>query len=454
MKSVWGRILGSFFKIVKVPHEPNPNSVEEEQQGLRYHSSDDDKSDAESITSTESEGSVMEPFESYKTKIEQLLQNVGLSGYSIEVIQHGYDCMNCVYALRSPKNQDEYILRVATGGIYDEISGTNETVESEVIVLGFLKDKLPVPRVKAYSLTADNVLESAYTVQTRIEGQSLNHVWANMESEDKFSVIDEFVNLLVTLESITFDSAGTIAASAPLPAGSHHDPEIAAPAVQAFDALTAEPTENQELIHERHGKDLKLFLSSSMDKWIQDEKNRDDDQRTWLIGPRLQKLKSMLDEMEDEGAFTNQPSPIILHHSDLEPRNLMVSKASGTWKITGIIDWDDALALPRPLARIPPRWIWHFPDEDPDIEDGYLNDDQYLDPVPSDENAALKAYFDEKVETVLPGYGEDANGNGRWLRRIWCFAREGACRTWQWPFLDQLPEDWAARYGQATKKSA
>ncbi|KAL9581342.1 MAG: hypothetical protein Q9203_005931, partial [Teloschistes exilis] len=78
----------------------------------------------------------------------------------------------------------------------------------------------------------------------------------------------------------------------------------------------------------------------------------------------------MLDDLGTEGVvFRTRNSPIVLHHWDLEPRNLIVSNAKtdddnnnnnphGAWKITGLIDWDDALALPLLLARPPPRWLW------------------------------------------------------------------------------------------------
>ncbi|KAL8785696.1 MAG: hypothetical protein Q9195_008542, partial [Heterodermia aff. obscurata] len=407
----------------------------------------DDDSDGHSVASDESDVSVMESFNDYKLKIEHLLESIGLGDYLIEVIQHGYDFMNCVYSLTSPQSAEKYILRVATGGFFNEVDGRHETVEKEVLLLGYLKDKLPVPRIKAYSLTADNPLEAAYTVQTQIPGDSLNKLWATLDQEDKYEIVDEFVALLARLDAVQFARAGTFSApaSGAPPAQSHDFLTPEAPHINIFDEYATEPTKNQKMIHDRAGPDLKLLLVSHLEKWIQDEIDRDQHELSCAIGPRFTKLLAMLSDLETEGAFTAQPFPIVLHHCDLEPRNIMVSHASGAWKITGIIDWDDAVALPRPLARVPPRWIWHYPDEEPELEDGYLDDDQYRDPELSEENKALKAYFDTEVETVLPGYTEDAYGQGRWLRRIWRFAKEGGRRVWQWPFLDQLPEDWAAR---------
>ncbi|KAL8954741.1 MAG: hypothetical protein Q9183_006954, partial [Haloplaca sp. 2 TL-2023] len=164
-------------------------------------------SDAGSVASDDSEVSVMEPFDDYKIRIEKVLRNVGLEGYEVEVIQHGYDFMNCVYGLSSSNLDEQYILRVATGGCAREEDGVYETVENEVVLLGHLKDKLPVPRIKAYSLTAVNPLEAAYTVQTRIPGESLNRIWGSMDIADKYTIVDELLDLLVKLESVTFTTA-------------------------------------------------------------------------------------------------------------------------------------------------------------------------------------------------------------------------------------------------------
>ena len=312
-------------------------------------------------------------------------------------------------------------------------------------MLGYLKDKLPVPQIKAYSLTADNVLEAAYTIQTRIEGQSLNKLWSKMSYPDKYAIVDEFLVLLHRLESVNFTQAGTFRSPPLLPYKSNNFSQIENPLIRSFREWSKEAQDDHDMDNDNTGSDIKSLLIRHLNSWIQEEISRDQHDLSCSNTPRFQKLLIMIQEMDIEGFFTDQPFPIVLHHWDLEPRNLMVSNSSGAWKILGIVDWDDAIALPTPLSRIPPRWVWHFPDEDPDIEDGYLNKDQYADPALSSEDGALKAYFDLKVETLIPGYAEDAYGKGRWMRRIWYFAKEGVFRTWEYEFLEQLPRDWDAR---------
>ena len=406
--------------------------------------------DAASVASDGSDESVMEAFDNYKAKIGQLLGDIGLRDYKIEVIQHGYNFMNCVYALTSSKSTEQYILRVTHGGFHRESDGKHETVENEIVLLGSLNDKLPVPRIKAYSLTRDNPLEAAYTVQTRITGESLNRLWPTMDPADKYRTVDELICLLVNLEAVTFPTAGTFAVSGSLPSKFNDPISTEVPAIHVFDAFADEPTQDPKILQDRSGPDIKALLTSHLDKWIQEEQAEDQN----VLTPKFEKLRTMLNDMEEEGVFAH-PSPIVVHHCDLEPRNIMVSRSdNGQYHISGIIDWDDAVALPRPLARIPPRWIWHFPDQDPDLEDGYLNDDQYPDPELSEEGKALKKYFEEKVEERLKGYGEEAEGWGGWLRRVWYFVKEGAYRQYEWDFLDQLPEEWERRGKESVQGQA
>ena len=399
--------------------------------------------------STASEEPVMEPFEEYRFKIAQLLNDIELPNFSIEAIQHGYGFMNCIYALTpTGDSTEQYILRVAFDTEHRESDGKCETVENEIVLLEYLKDKLPVPHIKAYCTTKNNVLEAAYTVQTRVEGQSLNHVWKDLDYTERRGIVDEYLKLVVKFESVTFSSAGSLSTSAPLPAAMDDFNTTAQPIVHFFDDTAPQnPTTDPHVIRDRTGSDIKALLTSHLEMLIQDEVDSDSHEFDFSSTPLYRQCLSMLSEMESEGYFADQPHPIVLHHCDLEPRNLMVARdADGAWKITGIIDWDDALALPRPLARKPPVWIWWYPDEEPDAEVFY-DDDQhgYPEAELSDADRALKAYFDERVEELLPGYREDAYGRGKWMRRIWTFARAGAYSEYMRGFLEQVPKDWDAR---------
>ncbi len=397
------------------------------------HDSDDQEN--ESVSSADSETA---PFEDYKPQIEKLLLGTDLVGCKISVLQHGYDWQNCVYALTSPEDAKErYVIRVPVLSEIDN-DGRCEEIEKDAALLGFLAGKLPVPSLKTFCSTNDNVLEKPYTIQKRLPGVSLNKIYEDLTYEEKVGIIDQFVELLAKIESINFATAGAFSTSAdPLPSDSTMDPPIA-----FFQEGDETFMQNPTVASDRKGSDLKLLLVSHINGWIQKEAQKD---KSYTLAS-LKFLLTMLDDLDHEGAFKPTPSPIVLHHWDLEPRNIMVENIAGVWKIQGIIDWDAALALPRPLARRAPDWIWDF---DSKNFTGYLDNDHHpkADADLGAENLALKAHFDAKAAEKLDGYLQDAYGKGLWLRRIWTFAREGGDSMWYIKLMKELESDWKVRQG-------
>ena len=412
--------------------------------GLQSNLSDKGSSvsDNESIASMVSDVSEMEPFTEYLPNIERLLCDIGITGFSVEALQHGYSFQNCVYALNSSENDNEqYILRIPVCPDFQETDGRCIAIENEVTLLGFLGDKLPVPRVKAYSATKENALNAPFTVQTRLPGQSLDEVYADLDHKDKLGIVDQFVEVLAKLELVTFAKAGTLTTSSPLPAAMNDVPHTADPSVTVFNEGDAEFVDGPQVLLDRAGPDVKSFLVSHLNGWIQKEL-KDEGEEESLTLADLRQLLAIIEEMDNEKAFKDAPYPVVLYHWDLEARNIMVEKSKDAWRICGIIDWDDALALARPLARRPPAWIWDF---DREGFTGYLDNDHHPNDDLSDESLALKSHFDAAAAAVLPNYLEDAYGRGRWLRRIWTFARSGADNMWYIELIKQLPKDWAAR---------
>ena len=399
--------------------------------------------------SVDSDFSEMEPFPEYLPKIERLLCDIGIVGFSVKALQHGYSFQNCVYALQSSENdKEQYILRVPVSPTFQETDGRCVAIENDVTILGFLVDKLPVPRVKAYSATRENALNAPFTVQTRLPGQSLDHIYADLDHKDKLEIADQFVEVLAMLESVRFNTAGTLTTSSPLPAAMSDVLHTADPLVTVFNEGDAEFVRDPKVLGDRAGPDVKSFLVSHLNGWIQKEL-KDEGEEESLTLADLRQLLAIVEEMANEKAFNDGPYPVVLHHWDLEARNIMVERSEDRWRICGIIDWDDAHALPRPLARRPPAWIWDF---DPEGFTGYFDNDHHPNNDLSDENLALKSHFDARAAAVLPDYLEDAYGRGRWLRRIWTFARSGANNAWYVELIKELPRDFVARPKQVVSQ--
>ena len=387
-----------------------------------------------------SQSSEVEPFSSYKLKIEKLLTSIGFEGYSIEQIQHGKSYMNCVYGLTPtsrPKssnddvNESRYILRVPTRRCFILDGEVCQAIVNDVALLEYLsKSLLPVPRVKASSAMTNNVLKAPYIIQTRMAGTSLKDVYADLPYDQKRDIMHQFVDVLSLLESIHFETAGT----------------FEAPRLQeSSDFVTAQKTLPPNVVSFIEGGeyfDLQALLSSHINN--RNHKDLRDDQFTVEI---FKLMSEMLDTLDQEGAFADKDYPIVLNHTDLEPRNIVVSNLNpeGRWKISGIVDWDDALAVPRPLARIAPAWIWDFDAKRPT---GYLNADHH--PI-SDENLSEDGKTLKNEFAVVAGkrlgekYLKDAYGDARWLRLIWHFVLGGVHDKEGLPRMRKMKQDWAMR---------
>ena len=399
----------------------------------------------------------MEPFALYKTKIKQLLTTIPLvAGFTVSEIQHGYEYQNCVYLLfpdfgPESETQQEYILRVPTCPVFEHDDGVCETIVNDVALLEYLSTRLkvPVPRVKAYSATTDNALEAPFMIQTQIEEYTLEDVYGEISLEEKIRIVDQFVDLLVDIESIQFASAGSLAASSPLALQSSDLVATArgssAPTTVYFGKGDEEFAKSPRAIHDRRGPDLKAFLDSHVTGWIRKDLRLNKHDQVTV--PPFRRMLAMLKSLHREGAFADAPYPIVLYHPDLEPRNIVVSNCtpSGKWEISGIIDWDEAVALPRPLARFPPTWIWDF---DSDGCTGFLNIDHYSfnEEILSEESKALKLYFDAVARKKLgEEYMDEAYGNGSWFRRIWYFVKGGVHSQGCLKLLQKMEDDWETR---------
>ena len=431
--------------------EDSSNLNESELEKSKYRSEElgtsqkdniSETSDDESIASDDSE---MEPFPTYLPKIEQLLRDIGLEGLTVESIQHGYDFENCVYALKPSNSEEEqYILRVPvflSSRKFDE--DRYLPVLNSVALLNSLAETVTVPRVKAYSATKENALGKPFMVQARLRGQSLDKLWPELAHADRLEIVDLFVELLAKHEATTYATAGGFEAPSSIPSSMNDfvTSATAIPVIKPFDESDEEFLGNPQVLRDRAGADVKALLISHLDGFIAMDIRKEGEENEFLA-PKLRGLLAIIDELDREGAFAAGPQPINLHHWDLEPRNIMVAKDDGNWRITGAIDWDDTQANSRVLTRKPPSWIWDFDDEE---ITGYIDFDFYPIFPLTESNMALKNRFDARAAETLPDYMEEAYGTGQWLRRVWLLAKDQIHSTYILDLLDETLENWADR---------
>lgn len=101
-----------------------------------------------------------------------------------------------------------------------------------------------------------------------------------------------------------------------------------------------------------------------------------------------------------------------LWHWDLAAQNILVEKKNDVWTVTGVIDWDSIISVPRILSRCPSVWLWRYHDEPSDWDGDY-------DDLPprdlTDEESLIKRRFDEGMAHVQHGsdmHQSDAYGTG------------------------------------------
>lgn len=181
------------------------------------------------------------------------------------------------------------------------------------------------------------------------------------------------------------------------------------------------------------------------------------------------RLKAIFDQMDALGFFTSFASspppgsldqPSILHHWDLEARNIIVRRkiedVDDKWEISKIID----LSVAPMLARKPPIWLWDFSEDDqhasyPEDYDGdtdLLEPDHYGPGRLTENDAWIKRKFESRLVEGLSqrysrmdykAYGDEAYGKGRWDRRLARFALQGMSSSYDNDRLDALERAWS-----------
>ncbi|CZS99129.1 uncharacterized protein RAG0_07592 [Rhynchosporium agropyri] len=125
-------------------------------------------------------------------------------------------------------------------------------------------------------------------------------------------------------------------------------------------------------------------------------------------------------------------------------------KTAGEWSVSGVLDWDDALAVPLVLSRVPPLWLWLSEDERPPL----LTHDRDVKPwrdLTRDE-LLIKAHFDQLMARADLTYLEDAYGRGRWVRALARFGVYPFEDFWGLDRYEPFVEAWDAYYASLWKE--
>lgn len=338
---------------------------------------------------------------------------------------------------------------------------------------------LPVPKVLAFDTTRDNALGVPYSLHSRLPGTNLESVFYDMTTEEKMEIAAQMADIWASFGKVKFPVSGRLLyddtteapTKLPLSVSGRHDVAKKA-VVRGFLSDRSYPVDrNQPLVEP--ASSLFDLLAKNIDNKFEPRKAVPPGKYDVEVDLG-QKLEQILEEMKSEaGWFDEEPAEphSILHHLGLEPRNIIADKTAGptgSWRITGLIDWDEVICVPPVLTMIPPLWLWDESDDEnlpEEVQEYYDDHDfmplEYYTEINEDhltvEGAKVRQRFEEVLVEKLykPQYGEkalsqwrdDAYGRGRWLRRIWRLAYEGIGSVTAIPRFEQLEREWKAFTG-------
>jgi hypothetical protein len=442
-----------------------------------------------------------EPFLTYQHKIIELASQIGattttsvtrlMGGSSNRVIS----ATICCCCEDESATQVKGVFRIPRFTVWEDDEKAivepyelDRRVHEQAVLSCFLAvHEIPAPRILAFDATGVNAIHSPYTFQEFAEGRRLDEAYDDMSLEEKLNIVDEYVSMLVRLESIRFEKAGRIGcveqaavAHIGLPNKLGLFEQRSSSNAAAEVKIMGFGTGGEPRVPTRTARFPLQMLNEQLDSWIKYEVETARGPSAVTAG-NFKQLKSAVREMETLGFFEPLPpsrqdleeSNNVLFYCDLEPRNILVvsssedlqSRGGQKWRISSVLDWDDALALPSILTRKPPIWLWDISELDAGINKSIPADyDGDVDLVPTDRYAEsggrlsederrIKRHFEESLVRQLsiqnPSmnmavYQDETYGRGRWLRRLTRFALDGFGSNLDFDRFDRFVEEWAS----------
>lgn len=352
----------------------------------------------------------------------------------------------------------------------------------EVLLLNLLEGHgVPAPKTLAFDVGFQNALNRPYSIQTYLPGEQVSKVHREkkeMSLEDRLWLAGEAAELRARLDAIHFQGSGRL--QAPV------DADMTAGRLPLRMSATTDINEQLDIFPfliepynpdldsasalERHGTVGSLYYSlyDAMFRAVDDllakalvllQGNLEPSFRVYAA------IKDMLRDMDHLGWFSESDrsySTSVLSHDFIDDTQILVERTgdpSKPWRLTGIVGFDEAQAIPSVLTRKPWNFLWDIHDASEMLpEETRFSWNGNVDELPTelpylnaDDLKVKRRYEDVLIEKLYtPQYGDkarekyfdDTYGRGRWLRRLFIFVREGV------PFRDsehrfnKLLRDW------------
>lgn len=337
--------------------------------------------------------------------------------------------------------------------------------EHQVATLNLIRSRIsiPVATVLATDFTSDNAVGKPYVLQQRIPGQDLESVWNDLSHLQRRIVAEEVGRIVRILLSIESSQAGIVQASLRGSELCSESPNIAPWTLEgeildesdSNNTLPGKATQQQIQSHGEIAEGSEPnsaipkgytgtleFFGSYFGRWRRislAESDGEIDEQVLLYD----QLLTVAREMNDLELF--KPDMNCLCHLDLHPRNIMVQLESDiSLKVTGILDWDEAIFAPKFVNCQPPGWLWGYD------KDTHVNEDDLL-PWPYElegannqpatlEQQELKRIFEENAGPEYPRLAYDAPS--RLIRGMFRLATLGLTANWHVTATEKIIREW------------
>ncbi|KAH0371546.1 hypothetical protein KCU65_g1742, partial [Aureobasidium melanogenum] len=329
----------------------------------------------------------------------------------------------------------------------------------EALLSNLLEDHgVPAPQTLAFDVGWQNALKRPYSIQTYLPGDQVSKVHRErneMSLEDRLWLAGEAAEIRARLETLSFEARTDI----------NEKLDISAFLIEPYNKDL-----DDDSAWDRFGARGRIYYSlyDTMFRAVDD-----------LMAKAMVKLhaslecsfrayaaiKDILLDMDHLGWFSEADraySRSVLNHGSINDTQILVERTGDIarpWRLTGIIGFYEAEILPSVLTRQPWSFLWDVYDASKKLpEETRFSWTGDVDELPTElpylnaEDLKVKQHYEDVLIEKLytPQYGEkarekyfdDTYGRGRWLRRLFVFAREGV------PFRDtqhrfnKLLRDW------------
>ncbi|KAL1297983.1 hypothetical protein AAFC00_006490 [Neodothiora populina] len=346
------------------------------------------ESDASSSTTPNSTSTYQyshEPFSSFRHKIACLTQELGITLDGIERLQGGSfnrvvaAILHVSHEVTAASKDVGVILRIPRW--LNEDIPSHRHVQDQAAILGLAATiGVPAPEVLAYDSTKDNAIGSPFSLQTRLGGTPLSQVYNDMSLAEKLNMSDELVRILASFETVQFANSGRLAC------GQRRLEQLELPLQSLSSYQYSAAAEDVDVVS---------FGTGEVDD--RDKSQASPDVITLLTIRAIEQV----DGVPEDETFSSSIKQYYDGDVDLLPPKLY---AEGGGRISK---------------------------EDMEIKCHFER--AFVDNLYSERHGdkAMNAYFD------------DAYGRGRWIRRVWRFAKDGFTDTSHIDRLKKLEQDWA-----------